>query len=307
MTVTDTITKPAAAPRVRRKAAANDREAAEFVPYSDRQAAALARALSRAIAGEVRFSAGDRALYSTDGSNYRQVPIGVVVPKSVEDVVATMALCREHEAPFLSRGGGTSLAGQCCNTTIVVDYSKYLNHILSIDPDTRTAWVEPGCVLDDLRDAAENYHLTFGPDPSTHDHNTLGGMIGINSCGVHSVMAGRTADNVRELDILTYDGLRLRVGPTSDDQLRAIIGAGGRRGEIYRRLDELRQRYGDLIRRRYPQIPRRVSGYNLDELLPEKGFNVARALVGCEGTCVAVLKASLRLVHSPPVRALVVI
>src|SRR5947209_13969206 len=306
MTIADAIAHPAALRHIHRKAATTDRESAEFVDYPERKAAALARALSRAIAGEVRFSAGDRALYSTDGSNYRQVPIGVVVPKSVEDVVATMALCREHEAPFLSRGGGTSLAGQCCNTTIVVDYSKYLNHILSIDPDTRTAWVEPGCVLDDLRDAAENYHLTFGPDPSTHDHNTLGGMIGNNSCGVHSVMAGRTAENVRELDILTYEGLRLRVGPTSEDELRAIMAAGGRHGEIYRRLDQLRRRYADLIRARYPQIPRRVSGYNLDELLPEKGFNVARALVGSEGTCVAVLKAGLRLVHSPPERVLVV-
>src|SRR5947207_12388197 len=260
MTVTETLHRPAAAPRTRRKAVTSDREAAEFVAYPERKAAALARALSRAIAGEVRFSAGDRALYSTDGSNYRQVPIGIIVPKSVGDVLATMALCREYGAPFLSRGGGTSLAGQCCNTAIVVDYSKYLNHILSIDPDTRTAWVEPGCVLDDLRDAAENYHLTFGPDPSTHDHNTLGGMIGNNSCGVHSVMAGRTAENVRELDILTYEGLRLRVGPTSEDELRAIMAAGGRRGEIYRRLDELRRRYADLIRVRYPQIPRRVSG-----------------------------------------------
>src|SRR5438045_3862639 len=307
MTVTETLHRPAAVRRSQHTAATTDHEAAEFVPYPERKAAALARALSRVIAGEVRFSAGDRALYATDGSNYRQVPIGIVVPKSLEAGVATMALCREHGAPFLSRGGGTSLAGQCCNTAIVVDYSKYLNHILSIDPASRTAWVEPGTVLDDLRDAAEKYHLTFGPDPSTHDHNTLGGMIGNNSCGVHSVMAGRTADNVRELDILTYDGLRLRVGPTGEDELRSIIAAGGRRGEIYRRLDQLRRRYADLIRARYPQIPRRVSGYNLDELLPEKGFNVARALVGSESTCVAVLKAGLRLVHSPPVRALVVI
>jgi FAD/FMN-containing dehydrogenase/Fe-S oxidoreductase len=292
--------------RAKVQATASGREAAEYIPYSERQAAALARALSRRIAGEVRFSAGDRALYATDGSNYRQVPIGVVVPKGVQDVVETMRLCRQHKAPFLSRGGGTSLAGQCCNTALVVDYSKYLNHILSIDPERRLAWVEPGTVLDDLRDAAEQYHLTFGPDPSTHNHNTLGGMIGNNSCGVHSVMSGRTADNVLELDILTYDGLRLRVGPTGEEELKAIIAAGGRRGEIYRRLDALRWKYADLIRQRYPTIPRRVSGYNLDELLPENGFNVARALVGSEGTCVAVLKAGLRLVPSPPERVLVV-
>src|SRR5437588_6846564 len=177
MTITDTITsRLPALPRIRGQARIGEREAAEFTPYSERQAAALARALSRSIAGEVRFSAGDRALYATDASNYRQVPIGVVVPKSIEDVAATMALCREHRAPFLSRGGGTSLAGQCCNTAVVVDYSKYLNHVLAIDPQSRTAWVEPGCVLDDLRNAAEEFHLTFGPDPASHEHSTLGGM-----------------------------------------------------------------------------------------------------------------------------------
>ena len=292
--------------RAARKASTTGREAAEFIPYSERDAARLARALRSRIAGEVRFSDGDRALYATDGSNYRQVPIGVVIPRSIQDVVTTMELCRRHRAPFLSRGGGTSLAGQCCNTAVVVDYTKYLNHILTIDRERRMAWVEPGVVLDHLRDAAEQHHLTFGPDPSTHNHNTLGGMIGNNSCGVHSVMAGRTADNILELDVITYDGLRMRVGPTSEEQLKAIIAAGGRRGEIYRRLDALRWRYAALIRERYPQIPRRVSGYNLDELLPENGFNVARALVGSEGTCVAVLKAGVRLVHSPPVRVLVV-
>jgi FAD/FMN-containing dehydrogenase/Fe-S oxidoreductase len=305
MTISETLSSPAG--RVARKAATSVREAAEFVPYSEHAAARLARALARNIAGEVRFSTGDRALYATDGSNYRQVPIGVVIPRSVADVITTMELCREHEAPVLSRGGGTSLAGQCCNTAVVIDYSKYLNHILTIYYDERLAWVEPGVVLDDLRGAAEKHHLTFGPDPSTHDHNTLGGMIGNNSCGVHSVMAGRTADNVSELDVLTYDGLRLRVGPTSDSQLRSTIAEGGRRGEIYRRLDALRWRYAEQIRRRYPRIPRRVSGYNLDELLPERGFNVARALVGSEGTCVAVLKARLNLVHSPPFRVIAAI
>jgi FAD/FMN-containing dehydrogenase/Fe-S oxidoreductase len=305
MSISDVIATPR--PRTDKIARTKPGAGAAFVPYSERQAAALARALERTITGEVRFSAGDRALYATDGSNYRQVPIGVVIPKSVADVAATMAICRKHGAPFLSRGGGTSLAGQCCNTAVVVDYSKYLNHILSIDPERRIAWVEPGVVLDDLRNAAEKHHLTFGPDPSTHNHNTLGGMIGNNSCGVHSVMSGRTADNVLELDVLTHDGLRLRVGPTSEEQLRAILTQGGRRAEIYRKLDALRWRYAELIRERYPKIPRRVSGYNLDELLPENGFNVARALVGSEGTCVAVLKAGLRLVHSPAERVVVAI
>ncbi len=267
----------------------------------------LANTLRSRVEGEVRFDDMSRALYSTDASNYRQVPIGVVIPKSVEDVVAVIECCREHGAPFLSRGGGTSLCGQSCNAAVMADFSKYLNRILEIDPQGKLARVEPGCVLDILRNAAEKHHLTFGPDPSTHDHNTLGGMLGNNSCGVHSVYAGRTADNVEALDILTYRGLRLRVGRTSPDELRSIIAAGGAKGEIYRRLAALRDRYADLIRRNYPKIPRRVSGYNLDELLPENGFNVARALVGSEGTCVTILEATLNLVHSPPKRCVAVI
>ena len=274
-------------------------------PYPELAARRLAEALSR-IDGEVRFGKGDRALYATDASNYRQVPIGVVVPRSVDAVVETIAICREHDAPVLARGGGTSLAGQCCNVAVVIDFSKYLHRIVALDPEKRLARVEPGCVLDHLRDAAERHHLTFGPDPSTHDHNTLGGMLGNNSCGVHSVMAGRTADNVRALEIATYDGLRLTVGETDEAALSRLVAGGGRVGEIYRRLDRLRHRYADLIRARYPKIPRRVSGYNLDNLLPENGFNVARALVGSEGTCVTILEATLDLVPSPPHRVLLV-
>ncbi|HLG71401.1 MAG TPA: FAD-linked oxidase C-terminal domain-containing protein [Chloroflexota bacterium] len=268
-------------------------------------AATLAAELSSAIEGEVRFNDGDRALYATDGSNYRHVPVGVVVPRSAEDVVKGMAVVRRHQAPMLSRGGGTSLSGETTNKAVVFDFSKYMNHILELDPQGEFARVEPGVVLDHLRKKAEEHHLTFGPDPSTHQYCTLGGMIGNNSCGVHSVMAGRTAENVQELEILTYDGLRMWVGPTSDQELEQIIAAGGRRGEIYRRLRELRDRYGDEVRARFPKIPRRVSGYNLDELLPENGFNVAKALVGSEGTCITVLQAKLRLVPSPPARSLV--
>jgi FAD/FMN-containing dehydrogenase/Fe-S oxidoreductase len=270
-------------------------------------ARALAADLTSRIHGEVRFDDGSRALYATDASNYRQVPIGVVVPKSVEDVVETVATCRRHGAPFLSRGGGTSLAGQCTNVAVVTDFSKYMHHVLEIDPVRRLARVQPGAVLDDLREQAERRGLTFGPDPASHNRCTLGGMIGNNSCGVHSVMAGKTVDNVVELDVLTYDGLRLRVGKTSDEELARLIHGGGRRGEIYARLKALRDRYADRIRERYPQIPRRVSGYNLDQLLPENGFDVARALVGSEGTCVTVLEALVRLVPSPPARTLLVL
>src|SRR5918911_2057500 len=214
------------------------------------QARALARALRRSISGEVRFDNGSRALYSTDASSYRQVPIGVVVPKTINDVVVAVNVCRNFDAPIILRGGGTSLAGQGCNVAVLIDFSKYLNRILDLDPRRKIARVEPGCVRDHLRDAAEKHQLTFGPDPSTHNHNTLGGMIGNNSCGVHSVMAGRTSDNVQTLEILTYDGLRMEVGPTSEEDLQSIIAAGGPRGEIYRRLQAFRNRYGDLIRRK---------------------------------------------------------
>ncbi|HWY58477.1 MAG TPA: FAD-linked oxidase C-terminal domain-containing protein [Terriglobales bacterium] len=267
----------------------------------------LASALTGHLRGEVRFDKGSRALYATDGSNYRQVPIGVVLPRDADDVIATIALAREYGAPILCRGGGTSLAGQCCNVAVVLDFSKYMGEILEIDPARRIARVQPGVVLDRLRSAAEKHHLTFGPDPATHDRCTLGGMIGNNSCGVHSVMAGKTDDNIEELQILTYDGLRLQVGQTSDAELESIVAEGGRRGEIYAGLKKLRDTYSDFIHKRYPNIPRRVSGYNLNYLLPENGFHVARALVGSEGTCVTILEASCRLVESPPERVLLLI
>jgi FAD/FMN-containing dehydrogenase/Fe-S oxidoreductase len=259
--------------------------------------------LRDAIEGEVRFTAGDRALYSATGANYRQLPIGVVIPRSADDVVETVRLCREYNAPLLSRGGGTGLAGQTTNVAVVMDFSKYLNRVLEIDPGRRLARVQPGLILDHLRHQAESEHqLTFGPDPSTHEYCTLGGMIASNSCGVRSIMAQfygpgpRTSDNVHELDVVLYDGRRLllREGTSGDP-------------EIDRRLTELRDRYADLIRARYPDIPRRVSGYNLDDLLPERGFHVARALAGSESTCVTYLEATVHLIYSPPHRSLLVL
>jgi len=270
-------------------------------------AAGLEAVLRRHVRGEVRFDRGSRALYATDGSSYRQVPIGVVLPRDADDVVSTVSLCRAFGAPLLCRGGGTSLAGQCCNVAVVLDFSKYMAAILEIDPERRIARVQPGVILDHLRNAAEKHRLTFAPDPATHDRCTLGGMIGNNSCGVHSVMAGKTDDNIEELEVLTYDGLRLKVGKTGDDELERIIGEGGRRGAIYAGLKGLRDTYSVLIRERYPNIPRRVSGYNMNFLLPENGFNLARALVGSESTCVTVLEATCRLVESPPERLLLVI
>jgi FAD/FMN-containing dehydrogenase/Fe-S oxidoreductase len=271
------------------------------------EAGALEQGLRRSIQGEVRFDNSTRALYSTDGSNYRQVPVGVVIPRDNHDVIAAIATCREHGAAVLCRGGGTSLAGQCCNVAVVIDFSKYMANILELDPERRIARVQPGVVLDHLRAAAEKHNLTFGPDPASHSRCTLGGMVGNNSCGVHSVMAGKTDQNIKELEVLTYDGLRLRVGETSQAELDSIIASGGRRGEIYGGLRRIRDQYGDLVRQKYPNIPRRVSGYNLNYLLPENGFQVARALVGSEGTCATTLEATCRLVTSPPERLLLVI
>ncbi|HJP65793.1 MAG TPA: FAD-linked oxidase C-terminal domain-containing protein, partial [Actinomycetota bacterium] len=265
---------------------------------------ALEADLRAAVEGEVRFDAGTRAVYSTDASNYRQVPIGVVVPRTVEDVIAAVGACHAHGVPILSRGGGTSLAGQCCNVAVVIDHSKYLRETLAFDREGRTARVQGGTILDDVRQRGLSDHplVTFGPDPSTHDHCTIGGMIGNNSCGNHAIMAEfygpgpRMEHNVLEMDVLTSDGVRLTVGPTSDEELERIIAGGGRRGEIYGRLRDLRDRYGALIRERFPDIPRRVSGYGLDALLPENGFDVCRALVGTESTCVTVLEATLQLI-----------
>ncbi|HEV7967763.1 MAG TPA: FAD-linked oxidase C-terminal domain-containing protein [Candidatus Acidoferrales bacterium] len=270
------------------------------------RAAELENELKRVVKGEVRFDRGSRALYSSDGSNYRQIPIGLVVPRDDDDVIATVAACRKFGAPVLPRGAGTSLAGQTCNVALILDFTKYMNKILEVDPDGRFARVEPGVVLDTLRNRAEKHQLTFGPDPSTHNRCTLGGMIGNNSCGTHSLLAGKTVDNVIELRILLYDGTQITVGTISGDaELDSIIAQGGRRGAIYSKLRDIRDEYAGLIRAKYPNIPRRVSGYNLDQLLPENGFNVAKSLVGTEGTCMIVLEAKLRLIQSPQHRSLV--
>src|SRR5229473_3827614 len=268
-------------------------------------AAELEAELKRRVRGEVRFDRGSRALYATDGSNYREIPIGLVLPLDEADVVAAVAACRKFGAPVLSRGAGTSLAGQCCNVAVVLDFTKYMNQILELDSERKFARVQPGLVLDTLRNRAEVHHLTFAPDPSAHNRCTIGGMIGNNSCGTHSLLGGKTVDNVEELRILLYDGTQMTVRATSETELTEIITQGGRRGEIYSKLLAIQENYAGLIRARFPQIPRRVSGYNLDELLPERGFNVAHALVGTEGTCAIVLEAKLKLIHSPQHRALV--
>src|SRR3954451_10743943 len=210
-------------------------------------AAAVAADLQRAVAGAVRFDTASRAMWSADASNYRRVPIGVVRPRDVADVEAALSVCRTHDVPVLPVGARTSIAGQSVNTAVVLDF-MHLNRILSVDPDARTARVEPGVVCDALRDAAAPHGLTFGPDPSTHNRCTLGGMIGNNACGSHSVAWGKTVDNVHALDVLTYRGERLAVGP----------GAGPSA------LRELASRIAPAVRTSFPELTRRVSGYNLD-------------------------------------------
>ncbi|MGE0138459.1 MAG: FAD-binding oxidoreductase, partial [Ilumatobacteraceae bacterium] len=269
--------------------------------------AALEHDLRVAVDGEVRFDAGSRGAYSTDASNYREVPIGVVVPRTIDAAVEAVAVCGRHGAPLLSRGGGTSLAGQCTNTAVVLDWSKYCNRLTSVDADARTCVVEPGIVLDHLNAQLADTGLEFGPRPATHSHCTIGGMIGNNSCGSTAQRTGKVVDNVCRLEVLLYDGTRMWVGATSDEEYEQIVSAGGRRAEIYRRLRQLSDDHAELIRHRYPDIPRRVSGYDLDSLLPEYGFHVARALVGSEGTLVTVLRAELQLVPKVPAHTVVML
>src|SRR6202789_1838688 len=197
------------------------------------EAEQLEQQLREQIRGEVRFDPASKALYATYASNYRHIPIGVVIPRDEADVIATVDLCRRFNAPILSRGAGTSLAGQGCNFAIILDFSKYMNGMGEINPATKTVHVQPGIVLDRVRDAAEKFNLTFAPDPATHSRCTIGGMIGNNSCGVHALMGGKTVDNILSLDLLLYDGTRLTVGPTTEAELDALIANGGRIGGIY--------------------------------------------------------------------------
>ncbi|MGW0658205.1 FAD-binding and (Fe-S)-binding domain-containing protein [Streptodolium elevatio] len=265
----------------------------------------LARELRSRVRGGVRFDAQARALHSMDASNHRHVPPGVVTPADTEDLVAAVAVCHERGAPVTLRGGGTSIAGQATGTGVVLDTSRHLTAIESLDVDARIAVVQPGVVLDDLRAAAAPFGLTFGPDPSTHSRCTLGGMIGNDACGAHSVAWGRTSANVAWLDVLTPDGVRMRVGPGDAvlPEPGSEVGAERIRADLHALADD----HLALIRRGFAPLPRRVSGYALDCLLPENGRDLARSLVGSEGTCAVVLRAGVRLVEAPRFRALAVL
>ncbi|GGZ45477.1 oxidoreductase [Streptomyces inusitatus] len=259
----------------------------------------LASELRRAVRGRVDFSAAARALMTMDASNYRRVPAGVVAPRDTDDVAAALEICRRFGVPVVPRGGGTSIAGQATGTGVVLDFTRHMNAVLTVDEDSATAVVQPGAVLDTLVQAVRPLGLTFGPDPSTHSRCTLGGMIGNNACGAHSVAWGTTADNVRALTVMAYDGTPHRLAKG----VKGPNGPGGPPG-----LGPLVDAHLALLRTGYPQdLPRRISGYALDALLPENGTDLARAFCGSEGTLAVLTEATVRLVPAPPARALAVL
>lgn len=257
----------------------------------------LVARLRAVVGGGVDDSVRRRAEYSTDASNYRVVPAAVVFPREVEEVLAAAEVGRELGVPVTLRGGGTSVAGNAVGPGIVVDTSRYLNKVGSVDPDARTAVVQPGTVLDSLQTVARRHGLRFGPDPSTHARCTFGGMIGNNACGPHAVAYGRTADNVIALDVVDGTGRRFTAGTT----------ASGQGPESVPGLPELVERQLGTIRTEFGRFERQVSGYSLEHLLPERGGDLAKALVGTEGTCVLVLGATVRLVQAAPTTALAVL
>ncbi|MFD9594610.1 FAD-binding and (Fe-S)-binding domain-containing protein [Kitasatospora sp. NPDC059973] len=268
----------------------------------------LARELAATLRGDVRFGAAERTVYSHDASNYRHLPLGVVKPTDLDDVRTAVALCRQYGVPVVPRGAGTSIGGQAIGPgAVVLDFRRHLGAVHGVDPERRTARVEPGAVLDHLQRAARPHGLRFGPDPSTHGRCTLGGMIGNDSCGAHSVVWGRTSDNVESLDLLLADGTELTVGgPLGPAERTALRALPGRAGRLHRDLQDFTDRNLAVIRQGMPDLPRRTSGYPLDALLPERGHHLARALTGTEGTCALLLGATVRLVEDPPARALVV-
>jgi FAD/FMN-containing dehydrogenase/Fe-S oxidoreductase len=252
---------------------------------------ALFQELKHRLDGEVHTDAGTLSAYASDASNHRVVPGGVVFPRSIDDITATVRFCVEQGVPITSRGAGTNVAGNAIGPGLVLDYSRHFNGIESIDPDTKTAVVQPGIVLDRLQEVASQYGLRFGPDPSTHSRCTLGGMIGTNACGSRSVAWGTTADNVVDVDVVLADGVPTTLSRSPD---------------LAARLTRLRDTYLAPIRTSLGRFTRQISGYGLQHLLSEKGFDIAKAFTGSEGSCGIITSATVKLVPVPTLRALVV-
>ncbi|MCX7623026.1 MAG: FAD-binding protein [Thermomicrobium sp.] len=273
---------------------------------SGEQLAALEQALRWRIEGEVRFDLYSRMLYSTDASNYQIEPIGVVIPRTYDDVRWTVELARQYGVPVLPRGGGSSLAGQAVGRAIVIDFSKYLNQILDVDPAARLVRVQPGIVLAQLNAKLRRFGLMFGPDPASADRATIGGVIGNNASGSHSILYGMTADHVVEAHALLSDGSELTFRALSWDEVARRAQHESREGQLYRDLLRLRERYGEAIDREFPKHWRRASGYELPALLrPE--LNVARLLASSEGTLAVGMEYTLNLVPVPRLTGLVLL
>lgn len=267
----------------------------------------VARVLQEQTSAEVRFDPVTRVLYRTDASIYSLEPLGVVLPRRREDLVAAVRLTAEHGLPVLPRGAGTGLAGQAIGTAVHLDCSKYLRRILEVNPEERWARVEPGLVLDDLNAYLEPFGLQFGPDVATSNRATLGGMIGNNSAGARSLLYGKTVDHVLSLNVVLAEGLEVTFGPLTSEELAAKCRLDTREGQLYRKIVRLVQEHREEILARYPQIQRRVSGYNLDQFVREQPFNLAKLIVGSEGTLGVVVEAKLNLVPRPAAKGLVIV
>ena len=267
----------------------------------------LVEELRRDVVGEVRVDRMSRLLYSTDASIYQVEPIAVVIPKTADDVIAAVTAAARHGVPVLPRGGGTSLAGQTVNHAVVIDFSKYMRNVLEVNEEERWVRTQPGIILDELNDQIKSTGLMFAPDPSTSNRGNVGGALGNNSCGSHSIVWGKTVDNTLGLSVVLANGETATFGASSGDALDAKRRTSGLEGDIYRSLGGIGQRTRDEVLKRFPRIQRRVSGYNLDELLDPDALDMARFVVGSEGTLVTFTEATLKLVPRPKYQALAVI
>jgi len=263
--------------------------------------------LKKRVTGELRFDAYSRLLYSTDASIYQIEPIGVLVPRDKGDVQAAIEIANQRHFSILPRGGGTSLAGQAVGHSLVLDFSKYMRNVLQVNQEERWCRVQPGLVQDELNAHVRSLGLQFGPDTSTSNRATLGGMIGNNSAGAHSLTYGKTLDHVLELTVLLADGSEVILKDLTPAELEAKCRAAHSEGRIYSEMHRLAAQHKEEIRARYPKIMRRVSGYNLDEFIKPQPFNLARILVGSEGTLGTVVEAKMRLVPKPRWTAMSVI